>query len=295
MARLKFGLAFANIEPFVAPERAAVLAVAAEEAGFESIWTVDHVVVPAGYNSRYPYDPSGRIPSGDDTVFPDPLIWLAYIARATSTIRLGTGILIIPQRNPLVLAKQLATLDYLSGGRMILGTGIGWMKDEFEALGIPFAERAQRNDETIAAMRALWSEDRATFEGATVQFRDCYLRPQPPGGSIPVHVGGHSEAAARRAGTIGDGFFPFGVTLEQLPPLIEEMSRSAREAGRDPSSIEVTVSSMGVIGDNAKAEIEAIEAIEALGVTRVVIPAGVFGADPAESLTRYAEDVIKLS
>ena len=141
MERLRFGVAFANIGPFVDPAEAVGLAQAAEAAGFESIWTVDHVVVPAGYRSTYPYDPSGRLPSGEGTVFPDPLIWLAYVAARTSTIRLGTGILIVPQRNPLVLAKELATLDSLSGGRMILGAGIGWLEEEFVALGVPFAGR----------------------------------------------------------------------------------------------------------------------------------------------------------
>ena len=197
---MKFGIAFANIGPFIEPERACGLARSAEKAGFESIWTVDHVVVPSGYRSTYPYDPSGRLPSGEDAPFPDPLIWLAYIARATSTIRLATGILILPQRNPLVLAKELATLDYLSSGRVTLGVGIGWLKEEFDALGIPFDKRGERTEEAVAAMRALWSQERASTEGATVSFRDVYLRPQPPGGTIPVHIGGHSEVAAPAGG-----------------------------------------------------------------------------------------------
>ena len=134
---MKFGVAFANIGAFVDPAKALRLARAAEGAGFESIWTVDHVVVPGGYRSKYPYDPSGRLPSGEGTVFPDPLIWLAYVAAGTSTLRLGTGILIVPQRNPLVLAKELATLDSLSGGRMILGAGIGWLEEEFEPWASP--------------------------------------------------------------------------------------------------------------------------------------------------------------
>ena len=167
MEPMKFGVAFANIGPFVDPAEAIRLAQAAEAAGFESIWTVDHVVVPAGYRSKYPYDPSGRLPSGEGTVFPDPLIWLAYVAARTSTLRLGTGILIVPQRNPLVLAKELATLDSLSGGRMILGAGIGWLEEEFEALGVPFAGRGRRTEEAIAAMRALWSEEQASFDGTT--------------------------------------------------------------------------------------------------------------------------------
>ena len=123
------------------------------------------MVVPAGYQSKYPYDPSGKIPSGEETVFPDPLIWLSFIAARTSTIRLGTGILIVPQRNPLVLAKELATLDFLSGGRMILGAGVGWLEEEFDALGIPFAGRGHRTEEAIRAMRTLWSRATGDLRG----------------------------------------------------------------------------------------------------------------------------------
>ncbi len=159
-------------------QAATQLAQAAEAAGFESVWTVDHVVIPAEYRSVYPYDPSGRI-GPDDTSFPDPLIWLTYIAAATSTLRLGTAILILPERNPVLLAKELATLDALSGGRVILGVGVGWLKEEYEALGVPWEGRGPRGEESIGAMRALWSEDRASFAGTTTAFTDCYLRPQP--------------------------------------------------------------------------------------------------------------------
>ena len=289
MEPMKFGVAFANIGAFVDPVEAIRLARAAEAAGFESIWTVDHVVVPGGYRSKYPYDPSGRLPSGEGTVFPDPLIWLAYVAARTSTLRLGTGILIVPQRNPVVLAKELATLDSLSGGRMILGAGIGWLEEEFQALGVPFAGRGQRMDEAIGAMRALWSEERASFTGTTATFTDCFLRPQPPGGTIPVHVGGHSEAAARRAGRIGDGFFPLGVGVEELPPLIDLTRASAEEAGRDPAAVEITMQCNAMGGEEAVA---AVKALQQAGVHRVLVPAGLFGADFEQSLARYGEDVI---
>jgi probable F420-dependent oxidoreductase len=289
MEPMKFGVAFANIGAFVDPVQAIRLAQAAEAAGFESIWTVDHVVVPGGYRSKYPYDPSGKLPSGEGTVFPDPLIWLAYIAARTSTLRLGTGILIVPQRNPMVLAKELATLDSLSGGRMILGAGIGWLEEEFQALGIPFAGRAQRLEEAVAAMRALWSQDQASFEGTTASFANCFLRPQPPGGTIPVHLGGHSRAAARRAGRIGDGFFPLGVSPEELPPLIDLIQASAEEAGRDATAIEVTMQGSAVGGEEAAM---AVEALRKVGVTRVLIPAGLFGADFEPSLMRFGQDVI---
>jgi probable F420-dependent oxidoreductase len=289
MEPMKFGVAFANIGAFVDPGEAIRLALAAEAAGFESIWAVDHVVVPGGYRSKYPYDPSGRLPSGEGTAFPDPLIWLAYTAARTSTLRLGTGILIVPQRNPLILAKELATLDSLSGGRMILGAGIGWLEEEFQALGIPFAGRAERLEEAVAAMRALWTQDQASFEGTTTSFANCFLRPQPPGGTIPVHLGGHSPAAARRAGRIGDGFFPLGVSPEELPPLLDLIRTSAEEAGRDPAAIEVTMQCNAISGEEA---VTAVEALQKIGVTRILIPAGLFGSDVEVSLTQYGEDVI---
>lgn len=286
---MRFGLAFANIGPFVEPDAAVRLAAAAESAGFESIWTVDHVVVPFGYRSRYPYDPSGRLPSGEAAPFPDPLIWLAYVAARTTTLRLGTGILILPQRNPVVLAKQLATLDHLAGGRLVLGVGLGWMREEFEALGVPFEDRAERAEESIAAMRALWTEERAEYDGRTVSFRDCALRPQPPLGAIPVHIGGHTDVAARRAGRLGEGFFPFGVDHDRLAQLVATMRGAAEEAGRDPSSIEVTVGGSFRGGGEALAE---VETLRAAGATRVVVPAALFREDPERSLAAYGEEVI---
>jgi probable F420-dependent oxidoreductase len=285
---MEFGLAFSNIEPFAGPLAATALAGAAEAAGFESVWTVDHVVIPADYRSVYPYDPSGRI-GPDDTVFPDPLIWLSYVAHATSTLRLGTAILILPQRNPVVLAKELATLDFLSGGRMILGVGVGWLKEEYEALGVPWEGRGRRGEESIGAMRALWSQERARYDGATTGFAECYLRPQPVQGTIPIHIGGHSPTAARRAGRLGDGFFPFGVSRGEVPALLETVRQAAREAGRDPSSIEVTMDSFVTNGDEALAD---VNELQALGVSRILIPAGMFGSDPAPALQRYAHDVI---
>lgn len=287
---MKFGLAFSNIEPFAGPAAAVRVAQAAERAGFESIWAVDHVVVPKGYSSKYPYDPSGRIPSGEETVFPDPLIWLAYVAQATTTLRLGTAILIVPQRNPVVLAKQLATLDQLSGGRVILGVGVGWLREEFEAVGVPFEGRGLRAEEAIAAMRALWTEECATYHGETVSFSDCYLRPQPADGTIPVHIGGHSRTAARRAGRMGDGFFPFAVPRDEVPALLDVARENAREAGRDRSSLEVTMESYVPGGADAVADVKSLQAV---GATRVLLPAGMFGADPEGSLGRYGDEVIK--
>jgi probable F420-dependent oxidoreductase len=286
---MDFGIIFANTGPFAEAQRAAAFARRAEEVGFESLWTVEHVVVPSGYESTYPYDPSGKMPGNDDAPIPDPLIWLSYLAGVTSTINLATGILIVPQRNPVILAKELASLDVLSGGRVRLGIGVGWLEEEFDAIGVPFAERGRRTDDALGAMRALWGEDQATFEGEFTSFTDCVLSPRPPAGSIPVIVGGHTEAAARRAGRLGDGLFPGKGSHARLAELYALAQATAVEHGRDPEAIEFTSGGYGVFGDKALDEAKALADI---GVTRVVVPSFLFWNDTDDALARYAEDVI---
>src|SRR5688500_6022938 len=148
---MKFGIVFANTGYAVTPDGARALGTIADELGYESLWTVEHVVVPTGYESTYPYSPSGKMPGSEDAPIPDPLIWLAYVAAATTRVRIATGILILPQRNPLILAKEIATLDVLSGGRLTLGVGIGWLAEEFDAIGASFADRAATTDEYVEA------------------------------------------------------------------------------------------------------------------------------------------------
>lgn len=286
---MKFAIAFANTGPFTAPASAIEFARAAEAAGFESLWTVEHVVVPAGYQSEYPYDRSGRMPGPEDAPIPDPLVWLAFLASATSTINLGTGVLILPQRNPVVLAKELATLDVLSGGRLLLGIGSGWLAEEFDAIGVPFAERGKRTDDSVAAMRALWSEEKASHESAFTSFHDCISRPQPVGGAIPVHVGGHTDVAARRAGRLGDGFFPASGSHARLAELFDLARSTAVAAGRDPDAIEMTTGGNGAIGPGA---LDEVAALAELGVDRVIIPSFLFWKDTADALARYGDDVI---
>ena len=163
---MKFGLMYANAGPFAFPEMLTHLATTAERCGVESLWVVEHVVIPVGYESTYPYDPSGKIPAPEQVPMPDPLIALAYAAGITSTIKLATGILILPQRNPLYLAKEVASLDVLSHGRMILGIGIGWLKEEFDALKTPdFERRGAVTDEWLAIFKQLWTTSPATFKG----------------------------------------------------------------------------------------------------------------------------------
>lgn len=287
---MKFGVMFANVGPMGRAEGAVGLAQAAEANGIESLWTVEHTVVPAGYESAYPYSPTGKMPGPDDSPIPDPLIWLSFVAAATSTIRLGTGILILPQRNPVTLAKEISTLDQLSGGRVELGIGVGWLAEEFEAIGVPFEERGKRTDEHVAALRALWTQNPATHEGKYSSFTDVYSCPQPAQARVPIVVGGHSPAAARRAGRLGDGFFPGKGSHAELTELIGIMRASATEHGRDPDEIEVTAGGDGALGSKA---VDEVKALADMGVSRVIIPPLAFDPEGQRSaFAQYAEDVI---
>jgi probable F420-dependent oxidoreductase len=285
---MKFGIAFANVGPYVDPEQAVAFARGAEAAGFESLWTVEHVVVPAGYESPYPYSPTGKMPGGDEVPIPDPLIWLTYVAAATSTIRLGTGILILPQRNPIVLAKELGTLDAMSGGRLDLGIGVGWLEEEFDALGIPFAARGRRTDDYVGALRALWTEDPASYSGEFVDFANCHSNPKPANGPVPIHVGGHTDAAAKRAGRLGDGFFPGSTSHEETARLFALARDTATEYSRDPDAIELSTGGNGAVGDGA---LDEVKALADLGTDRVMIPSFIFWGNP-DALQQYGDDVI---
>jgi len=285
---MKFGLRYASLGGYSNGPAAVELAQAAEAAGFDSIWTVEHVVVPHGYQSRYPYSPTGRMGSGlEDYPIPDPLIWLAYVGSCTRSIKLGTAILILPQRNPVVTAKAAATLDHMAGGgRVLLGIGVGWLAEEFATLGVPFEDRGPRTDEYVAAMRALWSQERASHHGRFVSFDEVFCRPLPPERRIPIIVGGDTKAAARRAGRLGDGYFPARGAPDEL---FEEMRTAAVAAGRDPSAIELTVA--------APSDVSEIEALARRGVTRVAVPVSAAAGLPAQVKTpddvlRYGKEVI---
>jgi probable F420-dependent oxidoreductase len=236
----------------------------ADEVGFESLLTVEHVAVPVGYESRYPYSDSGRMPLAEDCELPDPLDLLAWLAGQTTRIRLGTGILVLPEHHPLQLAKRTATIDRLSGGRLFLGVGVGWMREEVAALGIDPDERGSRTDEAIDALRVLWHEDEASFAGRHFSFGPVRSHPKPRQPSIPILVGGHSRAAARRAGERGDGFFPLGLTGDALTTRWQEVQRFARDAGRDPAHLALTMG--GLLGDDT-----AITAAVDRGADRVVL------------------------
>lgn len=285
---MNFALHFANLV-CPGPDEAVRLARAAESAGFESLLTVEHVVWPTHYDSVYPYSPSGRLPGGPDTPLPDPLIWMAHVAACTTTLRFVTGVLVLPQRNPLIVAKQVATLDAMSGGRIELGVGVGWLREEFDALGVPFSERGSRTDEYLEAIRALWEGDDVGYTGRHVRFSGMSCNPKPVQRPLPIIVGGHAPAAARRAGRLGDGFFPATGAAGDLIPLFDEVRRAADAAGRDPQALRFMAGCPDALGEEP---FPALEQLATAGVSRVVLPAHAFAADPDELLGRFGERVI---
>ena len=262
------------------PETAASTAVLAEQLGYDSLWAGEHVVVPRPRVPPSPMEP--------DAPILDPVVLLAHLAARTRRIRLGTGVVVLPQRQPLVLAKQLASLDVLSGGRLDVGIGAGYLEPELSALGVPMAERGRRTDDHIAAMRALWSQEKATYHGEFTRFDECISRPRPVNGTIPVHVGGHTDLAARRAGRLGDGFFPGKGKPQELARTFDLVRSTAREHGRDPDAIELTAGG-ATIGGGA---LQAVRELADVGVDRVMVPACAFWRDTADALKRYGDEVI---
>jgi probable F420-dependent oxidoreductase len=252
------------------PDWMTAFATHAEAVGFESIYVVEHVVVPVHYEQRYPYSESGRMPLPTDCPIPDPLELLAFLAARTQRITLATGVMVGPHHHPLVLAKRLATLDRLSAGRVIAGVGVGWMREELEATGVDFGSRGRRLDESMAAMRALWAaggdSDGASFHGEFFSFEGVRSEPRPTRSSgVPLHVGGHSEAAARRCGRFGDGLHPLGLDDELLAQRWTSARAEAAAAGRDPDLLELSIT----VGIDA-VDTALVERARALGVHRIV-------------------------
>ncbi|MCV7222260.1 LLM class F420-dependent oxidoreductase [Mycolicibacterium elephantis] len=238
-----------------------------EACGFESLVVVEHTVLMTQYVSVYPYDPSGRVELPADCVVPDPLDLLAFLAARTQRLGLATGVLVLPNHHPVVLAKRVATLDALSGGRVRLCVGVGWLKEEIQACGTDFASRGRRADEQLQVMRLLWQDrpEGVSFHGEFFDFDHAMCYPKPVG-PVPITIGGHSAAAARRAGRLGDGFQPLGVSGAELARLVDVMRSSAQQHGRDPDALELS------LGHSvSKIDRDRADKLAALGADRVVL------------------------
>ncbi|MFV1363255.1 LLM class F420-dependent oxidoreductase [Mycolicibacterium elephantis] len=238
-----------------------------ETCGFESLVVVEHTVLMTRYTSVYPYDPSGRVELPADCVVPDPLDLLAFLAARTQRLGLATGVLVLPNHHPVVLAKRVATLDALSGGRVRLCVGVGWLEEEIQACGTDFASRGRRADEQLQVMRLLWQDrpEGASFHGEFFDFDHAMCYPKPVG-PVPITIGGHSTAAARRAGRLGDGFQPLGVSGAELTRLVDVMRTSAQQHGRDPDALELS------LGHSvSKIDRDRADKLAALGADRVML------------------------
>ncbi len=232
--------------------------------------------------------PGGRICPG----LP-PIAWLTFIGAITTKIHLITGVLVLPQRNPVILAKHLATIDHLTEGRFELGIGAGWLKEEFDALGIPFERRGARVDEYINIMRALWDGQDVSFDGDFKSFNSINCNLTPVNGRIPVIIGGHSLIAARRAALLGDGFFPATGTQADIASIIQIMYREAEKIKRDPNTIEITTGCPEAIPGSKVDPISAIEERITAGIGRVALPINAFTGNIEERIICFGEQVIK--
>jgi len=272
---MKLGFYGINMGACVDPEVAVAVAKAAEEAGFDSVWTAEHVVLPDPQVAASPIPPQ--------TPLLDPAVALAHVAAETRTIRLATGIIILPQRNPVVLAKELASVDVLSGGRLVFGLGAGYLEPEFEAVGATFAERGERTDEYIEAMLALWTQEKPRFEGRFVSFSGIDAQPRPiQKPHPPIVVGGMSPPALRRAVRWGNGWYGFALDLDATAQCVDGLRRAQQrvERGSELGSLEISVTPSGLL------DADTLSGYEELGVDRLVVLG--LGAN-AEDLIAFIE------
>jgi probable F420-dependent oxidoreductase len=251
----------------------------AEDRGFESIWVAEHVVLFDDYDSQYPYAADGRFPGGGDSGLLEPLTALTYLAAVTDRVRLGTGICLVPQRNPVYTAKQVVDLDNLSGGRVDFGIGVGWLKEEFDAVAAPFPHRGPRTDEYLQVMRALWTEDPSSFDGEHYQLPECRMYPKPvQTPHPPIHVGGESDAALRRVARHGQGWYTFNRTPDDLEAPLARLDELLAAEGRSRADVQLTVCPyLQPLGEGA------IDGYRERGVDRLVVLCLAFDVDMLKS------------
>lgn len=281
---MKIGIIPINIG-VQAGEQIVQIAQLAESLGYESVWTFEHVIVPVDYESKYPYNDSGKMGAPPETNFVDPLIALTAVAASTSTIRLGTGVNILSQVNPIYIAKQAASLDFMSNGRFMLGVGIGWLKEEFEALGVPFDRRGARFDDYVEGMRKIWSGDVVEHQSDFISWSNFKSFPLPIQNPFPVVMGGIKGKIFERIAKYGNGWYAPAGDPAELKGHLESLRRACDAIGRDMSEIEITCMWPGRGGN------EFLRQLTEVGVHRVVVP--VMGsANPAENMQQLAEEVI---
>jgi probable F420-dependent oxidoreductase len=239
---MKFALHAVGCGSTARPETLAQVAQKAEALGFESVWIPEHLAVPVTMRAHYPYSQDGRFPGGPLVALHDPFVALAFVAACTKRLRLGTGVFVLPLRNAVAVAKAAASLDVLSNGRLLFGIGIGWLEDEFEAVGMSFRDRAARTREAIRVLKHLWTEETPAFEGTFHRFPPLGFNPKPvQKPHPPIIFGGETAAALKRTVELGDGWIGVAHTPDTVRRVLAVLHRQATDAGRDPYSLEITV------------------------------------------------------
>ena len=261
------------------------LAKLAESLRYESVWTFEHVIVPIDYESKYPYNSSGKMGMPPETIFVVALIALTGVAAVTKEFRLGTGVNILSQVNPLYMAKQAASLDFVSNGRFMLGVGIGWLKEEFEALGVPYEKRGARFDDYVAGMRKVWSEEVVEHESDFISWHGFKSYPLPIQNPFPVVMGGVKGKIFERTAQLGNGWFAPTGDPSELKTHLESLKIECDKIGRDVTEIEITCMWPGQGGRDF------LEELTSVGVGRVVVPM-MGAAEPTEHLQNIAEIAI---
>ena len=286
---MKFGIVPINLGEFTDPQVVIPFVQKAERLGYESVWTAEHVIIPKHYDSVYPYNPSGKVPFQPDAAIIDPLVALTFIAAATSRLRLGTGVNILPQTNPLYLAKWASSIDHLSQGRLMLGLGIGWLQEEFAAIGVPFARRGKRSDEYLAALKAVWTGQEVDFQGEFVRWQGFQMRPAPAqAGGVPLVIGGVSAPAIRRTVRHGDGWYVIGKDLDEYRAHMRALDDECRRQGRNRAELEITA-----YWDYYRQGADSLSAYQELGVDRLLINVRALRHDSTDAaLERFADEVI---
>jgi probable F420-dependent oxidoreductase len=279
---------FATFLYQTAPASIASIARKAEELGFESLWIPEHIILPIEYKSPYPYSATGRMPAPPETPLHDPMLALAFVAGITTRIKLATGIYVLPIRNPITTAKAVASLDVLSGGRFIFGIGIGWLEEEFEAVGMNFKDRALRSREYVALMKELWTKDVPSYTGKTVSIDGCKFMPKPvQKPHPPIVFGGDTEASLKRTAKLGDGWYGIGEDIEKVRVVIGRLREHERAFGRT-GPLEITVAPR--LGQPIG--VEHIKQFAAMGVDRIIFAAGPATKDQLAGMERFQNDVM---
>jgi probable F420-dependent oxidoreductase len=263
-----------------------------EALGYDSLWVSDHVVIPWTIRSRYPYNATGDFPLSPGTDFLEPLTALTLAAAVTSRVRLGTSVLVLPHRHPVLTAKMLATLDHLAPGRVVLGAGVGWMREEIELFGVPYGRRGAWTDEAIAIMRACWRDERVSFRGEFFTLDELGCRPRPATGTIPIWIGGHTDRALTRVAALGNGWHAAFPTPQALGEALTRLREACAKVGRDPATLTISAR-LGLPARRPANDVLAdLRALRDLGVAHIILETRMRDvAEMTDTYERFASEV----